>query len=534
MSRRKDKTPLAIVRDRVAAAFEAEQRRCRDWLKGMLSLFPLYWSGLVGAEHERRGGVDSSEANRWLLAAVEFAEGRRVPLSAGESDLRASAAIAVAQSKALVTCLQSPSPDEVLQEVAALAGRWGVRAPSARGGEVWPAVRRVLCARWWLRALRRVVAHDCEAAAVRAGLVRRGLWCYVSNDQLRRRRQQLMRQREAIQGAVLEEVESGEQCELDEVVKGSVANPAIKRGELMTRVRGCDEYAKGKGWSCEFWTITCPSRYHAQVTTGPHSSVPNPKYEGKAPRDGQMYLREVWARARAAWDRRGLQVSGLRTAEPHHDACPHWHLVAYGPADDLEQARELLRAYALQDSPDEPGAQERRFVHLVSVDGSGAAYAAKYIAKNIDGANLGEGRDNETGRKLSGMAERVSAWAAAWRIRQFQFWGMPGVTVWRVLRKVGEVCQDSAVVEAARLAADAGDWCAYWSAAEGGLMLLKEEEGRLTEYGDEGSRRVLGVSDGVGAALLAVRSWVINWGAKRAKVAEAVTGGRLVSLDLGR
>ena len=209
------------------------------------------------------------------------------------------------------------------------------------------------------------------------------------------------------------------------------------------------------------WTITCPSRFHAQVTKG-NISESNPKYDGSTPRDAQIHLRAVWARARAAWDRRGLQVAGLRTAEPHHDGCPHWHLIAYGPAGDLAMARDLLRAYALQDAPDEPGAQVRRFVHLAS-DGNGAAYAAKYIAKNIDGANLGADRDNETGRKLSSMAERVTAWASAWRIRQFQTWGMPGVTAWRALRRVAESVP-SAVLESARLAADAGGWFGDWSA----------------------------------------------------------------------
>lgn len=515
MSSRRVKTPLAIITANVLAAYEAEVKRCREWVKGKLALLPFHWSAMVEREYERRGGVSSSDANRWLLDTVETAEGRRVPLSAGESDLRASAMVAVSQARALVSVLHVPDAESVWMALDDLCRRWGAVAPCPKEeGELWPSVRRMLCPRWWLRALRRVVAADCEAAAVRAGLVRRGLWCYCSQDQVQRRQQQLKRQRQSIDGALLTDMDNGEQCALSDVVSGSVANPAIKRGELMTRVRGADEYASAQGWQCEMWTITCPSRFHAQVTHG-NTSEPNPKYQGLTPSDGQIYLREVWARARAAWDRRGLQVAGLRTAEPHHDGCPHWHLIAYGTAVDLEKARDLLKAYALQDSPDEPGAQARRFVHQAS-DGNGAAYAAKYIAKNIDGANLGEELDNETGRKLSSMAERVTAWASAWRIRQFQTWGMPGVTAWRALRRVLSPVE-SEPLEAARLAADAGDWCGYWSAVGAGGLVLIKDEGRVTEYGDKGGGRVVGVSDGLAKAWIEVRAWVISWGGKLRK-----------------
>ena len=103
------------------------------------------------------------------------------------------------------------------------------------------------------------------------------------------------------------------------------------------------------------------------------------------------------------------------------------------------------------------------------------------------------------------------------------------MTAWRAARRVAESVP-SAVLESARLAADAGDWCGYWSAVgSDGLTLLKDD-GRLTEYGDKGAGRVLGVSDGVADALLAVRSWVISWGAKVRSSADGVRGKGLGSL----
>ena len=48
-----------------------------------------------------------------------------------------------------------------------------------------------------------------------------------------------------------------------------------------------------------------------------------------------------------------LTPYGLRTVEPHHDACPHWHALLFAPPEQLEAILHTLRAYALADSPDE-------------------------------------------------------------------------------------------------------------------------------------------------------------------------------------
>jgi hypothetical protein len=154
----------------------------------------------------------------------------------------------------------------------------------------------------------------------------------------------------------------------------------------MVRIKGCDAIATENGDACEFWTLTAPSEYHAQRMAGKVAEV-NPAYAGHSPRDGQRYLCRLWAQARAAWKRRGLRVFGLRTAEPHHDGCPHWHLIVYGPARDLRFARRLLRVYALRRGADDPGARAHRFTAMKLAGGAaGAAYAAKYIAKNINGS----------------------------------------------------------------------------------------------------------------------------------------------------
>lgn len=510
-----------------------EEARTEAWIKGRLARMPLHWGAAIADEHRKRGGSDVAAANAWLLGATEEGGRGLVPLSASEDDIRTAAKVAANEARGRAQVVRGGGAD-VFESMAHTCGRWGVApaVPRMVDGkqDIMPAVRRMLCSRWWLRRLRVAVGQRCEAAAIKAGMVRRGKWCYVSQDAVVRRLCQKERQRQAIGRALLEDTDTGEQIDLDQVVSGSVSNPAVKRGELMVRIRGFDEVAQGEGWACEFWTLTAPSRFHAQTTAGGRPAA-NPVYDGSSPREAQNYLVKLWARARAAWQRRGLQVGGLRTVEPHHDATPHWHLIAYGPEADLQAGRDLLKGYALQDSPGEAGAEKRRFVWLKARGLDGAAYAAKYLAKNIDGRGLEGERDREAGGKVADTVQRVEAWAAVWRIRQFQFWGAPAVTVWRTLRKIRQACADAAAaIERARMAADRASWADFWKACvDGELVLLKEDQERLTQYGDEAARRVVGVGEESGEhrALLDLRSWVVKWGGR---VVEGAAPGRSVPL----
>ncbi|MBN8454841.1 replication endonuclease [Accumulibacter sp.] len=510
-----------------------EEARTEAWIKGRLARMPLHWGAAIADEHRKRGGSDVAAANAWLLGATEEGGRGLVPLSASEDDIRTAAKVAANEARGRAQVVRGGGAD-VFESMAHTCERWGVEpaVPRMVDGkpDIMPSVRRMLCRRWWLRRLRVAVGQRCEAAAIKAGMVRRGKWCYVSQDAVVRRLCQKERQRQAIGRALLEDTDTGEQIDLDQVVSGSVSNPAIKRGELMVRIRGFDEVAQGEGWACEFWTLTAPSRFHAQTTAGGRPAA-NPVYDGSSPREAQNYLVKLWARARAAWQRRGLQVVGLRTVEPHHDATPHWHLIAYGPEADLQAGRDLLKGYALQDSPGEAGAEKRRFVWLKAKGLDGAAYAAKYLAKNIDGRGLEGERDREAGGKVADTVQRVEAWAAVWRIRQFQFWGAPAVTVWRTLRKIRQACADAAAaIERARMAADRASWADFWKACvDGDLVLLKEDRERLTQYGDEAARRVVGVGEESGEhrALLDLRAWVVKWGGR---VVEGAAGRRSVPL----
>ena len=293
-------------------------------------------------------------------------------------------------------------------------------------------VARMLDPHWWRRGLRRAHAREIESVAIRLGMVHAHASKYVSKESFERRAQQNRRNRKMLENTTLTN-ENGEQFTLAQLSDKSVANPRLRRGELMLRVRGFEDIARGRGDECLFITLTCPSRFHAKLQA---SGEFNPHYDGSTPGQGQLYLRGVWSRIRSSCHRKGISIYGFRIAEPHHDGCPHWHLLLFvhrveGGSSLLPNLQCVVQDYALADSPNEPGAQERR-VRFEPIDlktGSAAGYVAKYIAKAVgveEGASLSK-RDSHS---------RIPAWAATHGIRQFQQIGGAPVGLWRELRKV--------------------------------------------------------------------------------------------------
>ena len=276
--------------------------------------------------------------------------------------------------------------------------------------------------------------------------VHKGLGGYVSHDGLARRQAQVKRNAEAL-GRTLFRNEAGQVYTLRELAELGTANPIVRGGELMTRIRGAEEYADARGHVGLFLTLTLPSKFHPVKLGSGGRPVPNKKYSGATPRDGQLWLRETWAKTRAALARKGVKMYGLRVAEPHHDATPHWHALIW--AEDEAGAlaiEEKVRHYWLSEDGDERGAQENRVNIKRMVKGGAAGYVAKYIAKSVGHLALAEHQDVVEGQQIamdfgatdardvkeSGAGHRrVDAWAAHWGIRQFQTIGMPSVTVWR-------------------------------------------------------------------------------------------------------
>ncbi|MDM2835736.1 replication endonuclease [Citrobacter sp. Cpo091] len=363
------------------------------------------------------------------------------------------------------------------------------------GEEALNAVARLQSPQWWLNRLRRIHARWREHLMIAAGYVHKKAAAYCSDPCLQEWTAQKKANREFLKAYELEDEDTGERISLIDKVAGSVANPANRRRELMARMRGFEDIANEKNLAGAFFTLTAPSKFHSMQYDGRR----NNKYSGVSPRDTQKYLCKVWARTRAAWLRHGIRVFGFRVAEPHHDETPHWHLLLFMLPENIEMATSIFRGYAMQEDGNEPGAEENRF-EMKPIDkekGSATGYIAKYISKNIDGFQLDDELDDETGKPLKEMARRVSAWSSRWSIRQFQQIGGAPVTVWRELRRLGNrelVLHPE--IEPVRQAADGSAWDLYVNAQGGPLVSRDKLRVRLcyevTEngniYGDDVSK----------------------------------------------
>ncbi|HCM9227550.1 TPA: replication endonuclease [Enterobacter bugandensis] len=362
--------------------------------------------------------------------------------------------------------------------------------------EIAPAVMRMFNEAWWRGRLRRIAASWREHLQIAVGNVSKKRHAYASKNCVTDWREQKRRTREFLKGLDLED-EDGNRISLIEKYDGSVANPAIRRCELMTRIRGFENICNELGYVGEFYTLTAPSKYHATTKAGYRNS----KWNGASPSDTQSYLTGLWARIRAKLHREEIRIFGIRVAEPHHDGTPHWHMLMFMLPEDVERVRFIIRNYAWEEDHHElrsDKAKKARF-HAEAIDpekGSATGYVAKYISKNIDGYALDGETDDESGELLKETAPAVSAWAARWHIRQFQFIGGAPVTVYRELRRLADTeTAHGLSVEFAAVhdAADAGDWAGYVNAQGGPFVrrddlqvrTLYEPRTEFNQYGEE-------------------------------------------------
>lgn len=379
-------------------------------------------------------------------------------------------------------------------------------------------IKRIECAAWWRRNLRRMVFAQYEGGCRLLGLIGTGARTWYCSDRAVIRRKQQNEANAAMMLARELQNEAGQIMTLADIAARTVANKSIRRGELMTRIRGCEEYADAAGLVGVFTTNTCPSRYHAVLSKGGK----NPKYDGSTPFEAQAWLCATWARLRAKLDRDGIKLLGFRVAEPHHDGCPHWHMLLWLKPEHVDSFKASMMKYWLEDSGTERGARENRVNIKDMIGGAAAGYIAKYIAKNIDDHHVDTHFDlnngsteHYTSNKHIGLEEikpshRVEAWAAGYRIRQFQAIGQPPVTVWRELRRVDKTAAaggSDALIHAwlavHKTKDKQADWHGYMKAQGGALLRRKDyrlcshaiDKVSVGRYGSNVQAWACGVSD---------------------------------------
>lgn len=297
---------------------------------------------------------------------------------------------------------------------------------------------RLSCPRWWRRKLRSQCGRTVEQVMREAHRVHMRAGIYCSDFTVERRRSQIFRNH-----ALLETLEAinqeGQTYTLAELAELGLANPDHRRAELMLRINDTEAEARRLGHVGMFYTMTAPSKYHPVVAS---NCFRNPKYKGATPRETQQYLQGLWAKIRAKLARENIGIYGIRVVEPHHDGTPHWHLLIWMKPEDEDAVTGTLREYAEEAHHEELfnrwGKTTARFdaKRIDYEQGTAAGYVAKYISKNINGEQFME--MDKYGHEMKTSAPRIEAWASVWGIRQFQFLGLPSVTVWREVRRLTE------------------------------------------------------------------------------------------------
>ncbi|WP_442866397.1 replication endonuclease [Aeromonas sp. QDB54] len=446
---------------------------------------------------------------------------------------------------------------ETWEAIKQPADQWGFigkmpefKTREARDNWIMSVMVRLLSAKWWERRVNRCWDRLQEHIAILLGKVRKGVSAYVSNATMK-----VVRERKRAMMRWLAESEvMNEQHDLVISMKdcweASNANPVNRRAEMMTRMRGFEDYAEEQGHVGVFFTWTAPSRFHAWKTGSNGKTIENDKYQGATPRDTCAYLGQLWSRARSYLKRWGMPIYGFRVCEPHHDGTPHWHMLLFMRKCDRNGVIDTLQRYALTDDRQE---LERSNQGIPFTDftprfdwkeidpskGDATGYIAAYIAKNIDGEHV-DG-DEEAGTKADLGAQHACAWASWWGIRTFQQIGGAPVGVWRELRRISNAKKHGDLVgppkpvlqdprfEAARFAADNGIFRCYLHAMGGAMATRAEHPIRLAHlieeqansYGED-IKRLMGLQ----SARLGVRTRLTGWEVVPAGTYEAAKAAR--------
>ncbi|MBI3524658.1 MAG: replication endonuclease [Betaproteobacteria bacterium] len=405
----------------------------QEWREDITATWPARWKrDALNLHSHKRAGQGIQAANLWLLDLADKVAACKIAPNATDSDILAIAQKQAKRASDRAQRWTSHGTAKMRQQTGLLCTEWGIEPPAEKHDDQG-ALARMTDVLWWRRKLRRQQGRDREAVAIDLGYVHKKRDIYISRESFeaeqhkQRRNAAILERTEAIS-------EDGEIFTLADLAEHSLSNPTLRRGEMMTRIKGYEEVARDLGHVGIFVTITCPSRMHARLSA---TGIANPAYDGTTPRQAQAYLCNLWEDIRSSFKNGYTIIYGLRIAEAHHDGTPHWHLLLFVPPLNLDTLKNTISRYALRDSPDEPGAQDHRvkFKNIDPAKGDAASYLAKYIGKNIDGTGIDL---DENGVPASESIARVTAWARLHGIRQFQFIGGPPVGLWREIRRIKE------------------------------------------------------------------------------------------------
>lgn len=400
------------------------------------SVLPRRMAGVLSAMFAN-GGRENNAKKMAVIDSVLADE--RLPLTANTGAIYRAADHAAREVFKIAAKMKTSLAIKI--QIDELCKQHGINIPT--GSTDKEIFKKALDKNWWVRKLTKEHMRRFEHTSIQLGLTGKGGDEYISREVAL-----MQKRRNAANKKLLESItltNGLDNYTLAQLADLGMANKTLRRGELMTRIRGFEEIANELNHVAMFWTITCPSKFHSVGGT-------NKKYNGATPRTAQAYLCKIWSRMRAAFNREDIRPYGFRIAEPHTDGCPHWHMLFFVDRKDAARMEQIIKAHALAEDAGEWESEENR-VKLVNIETSNgmsaAGYIVKYISKNIDGHGVGDHKafkDGETyivktdllGNEEILPSQRVTYWSQVWGIRQFQQIGGAPIGVWRELRRVSE------------------------------------------------------------------------------------------------
>lgn len=469
----------------------------QEWRKRIFRAFPRRFAHRLAREYEEIYLFENRHnANTYLLDHWERCQKRNIPLSSNDYELEQLSKKYSAEMRQFASKIHDDV--EAVVSLWTFAKDYGIKPPNIYDPNITEKgiLGRLWDDQWWLRQLRKAHAKNLEEEAIKLGFVHEHAGLYISEESLKRFQDQKIRNRRIISRLIAVN-EQYQAFKLEDLIAKGTSNPVNRRNELMCRVCGFETIANDLDHVADFMTLSCPSRMHARHNKSGKNNV---KYDGTTPPQAQKHLTTTWSRIRAKLKRDGVEMYGFRIAEPHHDGTPHWHLLVFYDQSNMQKIREVFAHYALQVDGDEKGAKKHRFKFeaIDKTKGSAIGYIAKYISKNIDGYAIDK---DENGLDAKNSADRVTAWASTWGIRQFQQFGGAPVTIWRELRRTTAQTPAGILTEAYE-AADAGDWAKFLITLGGPapmrkdlpIQLAKVESQDIGKYGDPMGKKTIGLT----------------------------------------
>lgn len=173
--------------------------------------------------------------------------------------------------------------------------------------------------------------------------------------------------------------------------------------EIQNRINTLVQDAESRNLVPLFMTITLPSEYHKMKTHRVTKNlIPNPLYNGIAPREANKELTKMFARLRH--DRSLKELSKdervyYRVNEPHKDGTPHTHILMFIPKSCVDRVVKAFNRLFFQKSN-----------KIETNIRNASAYIMKYINKTLPLSKQS---------KLTEKEKYINAWYSMNRVIRF-------------------------------------------------------------------------------------------------------------------